>query len=100
MPHLAALNTKYEARGVRVIVIDITGSKELTEKVVADASYGAPVLLDDKDFSRTEYKIKATPMTFVVDQSGRMIFKHLGYEPGAERIYEKEIDLLLARKTT
>lgn len=100
MPHLAALNSKYEAQGVKVIVIDVTGRKELTDKVAADASYGAPVLLDDKGFSRAEYKIVATPTTFVVDQSGRMIFKHVGYGPGMERMYEKEIDLLLARKTT
>lgn len=100
MPHLGALSTKYQAQGIKVIVVDVTGRKELTEKVASDASYGAPVLLDDKGFSRTEYKIVATPTTFVVDQSGRMIFKHVGYGPGMEKMYEKEIDLLLGRKTS
>jgi hypothetical protein len=94
------LSSKYEAQGIKVVVVDVTGRKELTEKVAADASYRAPVLLDDKDFSRTEYKIMATPTTFIVDPSGRMVFKHVGYGPGMEKMYEKEIDLLLARKTT
>jgi thiol-disulfide isomerase/thioredoxin len=100
LPHLDALNTKYEARGIKVVVIDVTGRKELTDKVAAEASYKAPVLLDDKGFSRSEYKIMATPTTFVVDQSGRMVFKHVGYSPGMERMYEKEIEMLLAIKTT
>jgi len=100
LPHLSALSSKYEAQGIKVVVVDVTGRKELTDKVAADASYPGPVLLDDKGFSRTEYKIMATPTTFVVDPSGRMVFKHVGYDPGMEKMYEKEIDLLLARKTT
>lgn len=100
MPHLDALSAKYEARGVKIVVVDVTGRKELTGKVIADAAYKAPVLLDDKGFSRQEYKITATPTTYVVDQAGRMIFKHVGYGPGMEGMFEKEIEALLGRKTT
>lgn len=99
MPHLDALNSKYAADGVRVLAIDVSGRKELTQKMAADASYRAPVLIDDKGFSRKEYKVTATPTTCVVDPSGKVIFRHVGYGPGMEKVLEKEIDLLLARKT-
>jgi thiol-disulfide isomerase/thioredoxin len=99
LPHLDALNGKYEGEGVRVIVIDVTGRKELTEKLAEETSYKASILLDETDFSDKEYNIIATPTTYVVDQAGRMIFKHLGYGPGMETMFEKEIEMLLARKT-
>jgi thiol-disulfide isomerase/thioredoxin len=100
LPHLDALDAKYETKGVRVVVVDVTGRKELTDKVISEAAYKAPVLLDDKGFSRQEYKITATPTTFVVDQAGRMIFKHVGYGPGMETMFDKEIEALLGKKTT
>ena len=100
MPHLDTISSKYEGKGVQVLVIDITNRKELMQKVVTDAGYKAPVLVDDKEFARKEYSIAATPTTYLVDPTGRMVFKHVGYSPGLEKVLEKEIDMLLARKTT
>jgi cytochrome oxidase Cu insertion factor (SCO1/SenC/PrrC family) len=94
------MNTKYAAKGARVVVVDVTGRKELTEKVIADAAFTAPVLLDNTELSRKEYNVLATPTTYIVDPSGKMIFKHIGYGPGMEKMLEREIDLLLGRKTT
>lgn len=82
-----------------MLSIDVTGRKELTQKVAAEASYKPPVLVDDKELSRKEYKVTATPTTCIVDPSGKMIFRHVGYGPGMEKMLEKEIDLLLARRT-
>jgi len=84
-----------------VVAVDVIGSKALTEKMIADVGYKAsPVVLDEKELAHKEYGITATPTTFIVDPAGRMIFKHLGYGPGMENMFEKEIDLLQARKTT
>jgi cytochrome c biogenesis protein CcmG/thiol:disulfide interchange protein DsbE len=99
LPHLDALNSKYAAEGVQVLAIDVTGRKELTQKMATEASYKAPVLVDDKGFSRQQYKVTATPTTCIVDPSGKTIFRHVGYGPGMEKVLEKEIELLLARKT-
>ncbi len=82
------------------MVVDVTGRKELMEKVIADAAFTAPVLLDSTELSRKEYNVLATPTTYIVDPSGKMIFKHIGYGPGMEKMLEREIDLLLGRKTT
>lgn len=98
MPHLDELYTKYAAKGVEILAIDVSGRKDLTQKVTADAGYKAPVLIDDKGFSRDQYKIRATPTTCIVDPSGKVIFRHLGYGPGMEKTFEREIELLLAKK--
>ena len=100
MPHLAAINDKYEIKGLRLILVDATNRKELTEKMAAEFSLKPPVLLDEQNISREQYKIVGTPTTYLIDGAGRIIFKHVGYGPGMERTLEKEIEALLARKST
>ena len=98
MPHLEDLSSRFEARGLKVIAVDVTNRKDLTQKVMTDAAYTAPTLLDTGEVSRKQYNVVATPTTFLVDRSGRMVFKHVGYGPGMEKVLEREIELLLARK--
>jgi len=59
-----------------------------------------PVLLDTEGLSADKYRVFATPTTLIVDQSGKTIFRHIGYEEGHERMLEREIELLLDRKAT
>ena len=68
--------------------------------MAAEFSVKPPVLLDEQRVSREQYKIVGTPTTYLVDGTGRIIFKHVGYGPGLERTLEKEIDALLARSRT
>jgi peroxiredoxin len=85
---------------VAILVIDASNRQELTQKVSDEASLTLPVLLDDEDISGEAYSVFATPTTFIVDTTGRIIFKHIGYGPGQENMLEKEIQLLLDRSTT
>jgi cytochrome oxidase Cu insertion factor (SCO1/SenC/PrrC family) len=99
LPHIAAINEKYQAKGLRVIVADATARKDLTEKMMSELAYTAPVLIDEGAVAREQYKIVGTPTTYLVDENGRIVFKHIGYGPGMERTLEKEIEALLARKS-
>ena len=83
-----------------MILIDVRNMKEQTGKMVEDESLTMPVLLDGEGISRELYGVYATPTTFIVDQAGRAIFKHIGYGEGQEVMLETEIELLLERGTT
>lgn len=82
------------------MVIDVRNMKEHTQEIADRVSLSVPVLLDDKEVSRENYGISATPTTFIVDRSGKAMFKHIGYEEGHEAMLEREIQLLLNRKPT
>jgi hypothetical protein len=94
------LMAKFGARGVEILIIDASNRRELTEKVAEETSITMPVLLDEEDVSGESYGVFATPTTLIVDGSGRVIFKHIGYGPGTEKVLEREIELLLERQTT
>lgn len=94
------LSEQYGSSGVEVLVIDASNRKELTERMIAEASLTVPVLLDEEDISGETYGVFATPTTFVVDTAGRIMFKHIGYGPGMEGMLQREVALLLERGTT
>lgn len=100
MPHLAAIGQKYQAAGLKTIVADATARKDLTERMASELGYTAPILIDEGGVAREQYKIVGTPTTYLIDHAGRMVFKHVGYGPGLESVLEKEIELLLAKKST
>jgi thioredoxin-related protein len=87
-------------QGVEILIVDVRNMKDKTEEVIAEASVSTPVLLDDQDISHEKYDILATPTTFIVDTTGKAIFKHIGYVEGHEHMLEKEIELLLERRPT
>ena len=93
------MNGKYADKGVKIIAVDVSNRKDLTQKLMTDLPYTAPTLLDNAEVSRKQYNVVATPTTFLIDPAGRMIFKHVGYGPGMEKVLEREIEMLLARKT-
>lgn len=54
-----------------------------------------PIVLDDQKISRGVYKIQGTPTNLVIDRQGRIVFRHLGFGPGSEKILKAEIEMLM-----
>jgi hypothetical protein len=65
----------------------------------AKGKYTFPIAVSpDKDFARTNYDVPGTPTNLLLDANGKMVFRHLGYGPGAEKRMESEIRELLGLK--
>lgn len=43
------------------------------------------------------FGVTATPTNLMIDESGRIFFRTLGFEPGHEKIYAAQIEYLLGR---
>jgi hypothetical protein len=94
------MHGKFDGKGIVFVVIDASNRKEQTQEIVSEKSPSLTVVLDEEGAAWDSYKVYATPTTFIVDPAGRVIFKHVGYGPGMEKMMEKELDLLLERRTT
>ena len=100
MPHLEALQSGYSDRGIEIVIIDASNRKELTQQIVTEDSLALPMLLDDQDVSGEAYGVFATPTTLVIDPVGRIIFRHIGFGEGMDKMLEQEVSLLLERSAT
>lgn len=62
----------------------------------ANGKYTFPIVLSsDKDFARTAYGVYGTPTNIILNVEGKMVFRHMGYDPGEEKALEAEIRELL-----
>ena len=53
------------------------------------------MLFDAEGVHRDDYQVYAFPTTFILDKSGNIVFKHIGFYPGMEITLESEIRSLL-----
>jgi hypothetical protein len=69
--------------------------KDLTEWR-AKGKYTFPIALSpERDFARTTYNVIGAPTNLLLNADGKMVFRHLGYGTGGEKMMEAEIRELL-----
>jgi peroxiredoxin len=95
IPGFIELQNRYGKDGVVVIGASVDGRDEITAVKKFGEKFGLnyPVVLADDETVRAFGGVDAIPTTFVIDQQGRIVSRHLGFTEKAE--LEKEIKALL-----
>ena len=58
--------------------------------------YTFPIVLSpNREFASATYDVVGAPTNFLLDSEDKLVFRHLGYGPGAEKVMEAEIRELL-----
>ncbi len=93
MPHLQNLYEIYKPAGFQLIVISRDTSLTMTKvkPYVATEKWTFPVLYDPDQVTSKAYQVKFSPVTFLINSKGEIIFQHSGFKPGDEKEYEKSI---------
>lgn len=61
-----------------------------------DHDFQIPALVGaDPDRLEQAYGVTGAPETFLLDRSGKILFRHIGFSPGEERVLEAQIRVLL-----
>ena len=98
-PHLVDI---YERRGgndFTILSVETTNRPELAKKWVADMKATFPIVTDELKMARSMFQLKGVPTNILIDRNGRAIFRHLGFNPGEEKILEAEVEYLLGLKS-
>ena len=91
-----ALDEKMQGRPVEIVSID-AGRRPKAALEFLDEHGAVHSLLNDPDrVAFGAYGVRGIPTTVIVDQSGRLMFRHVGFSEGMEELFEKEIETLLA----
>ncbi len=78
-----------------ILSIDTANRPDLDQDFVKKVGAAFPVALDDQKLSSGLFKIKGTPTNYVIDRDGKIVFRHLGFFPGAEKVLDAEITSLM-----
>ena len=99
MPHLAGLEEEFI--GEPVVLMTLLSGR-LTKTLAAFVEECAVAHLVSEDMTgeiQEKYDVRAVPTTVVIDDAGRLMFRHVGFEDGLEEQFAKEIETLLAWRT-
>jgi hypothetical protein len=96
LPHLIRLAEEYADEGVVVAAV-LSGNRTSTvEAFIEEVGAGDCVLTDESEAAYSSYGIRGVPTTILIDEAGRLMFRHVGFEEGMEEQFEAEIEALLA----
>jgi peroxiredoxin len=86
-----------EGFGVDLIAVTIDDARGLTKvpAMVESKGWEFTVLSDAKQELKRALNFQTVPQTFLIDQSGNIVYTHSGYNPGDEFELEDEIKKLL-----
>ena len=93
MKELDKLNKKYRAQGFKVVSINIDNTRSMSKvkSYVNSQKYSFTVLSDPKAEFFRKMGGKVMPCVSIADSTGKIINRHVGYNPGDEIRLEKEI---------
>ena len=95
MPHLVDLSKQYAGSPVAVVSIDAGRRPRDMEGFLDEKGVAHTVLHDESNDVFDTYGVVGVPTTVVIDQAGRLMFRHVGFVEGLEEQFAREIDTLL-----
>lgn len=95
MPLLDDIHQKYSPLGFTVLGVNVDKDPSQADKILNDIPVTFPVLYDPEGEVSKLYDVNAMPTTVIVDRNGNMRFLHLGYKPGYENDYIKQVKQLI-----
>lgn len=98
LPRLQPLYEKYKDQGFEIVAVEGKRDLDRAKKFVAEKGLTYTFLENgegDDEVARNIFKIRGYPSSFLIDRDGKVMFFHLGFEPGDENKLETEINELL-----
>lgn len=96
MPPLNEMYMQHNGRGLVVLGVNVDETLEEGQRLVKKLKVNYPNVFDhDKNISKG-YRVKAMPMTVIVDRRGVIRHVHYGFKSGYLKKYRQEVQKLLA----
>lgn len=93
-PHLEAIYQKYRPLGLAMVAVDTRDDREGTQEFYQQYGFEIPAAFDTVGVA-SQFGIMGTPTTYLLDEQGRIIWRHYGYVAGEEDALEEKIAELL-----
>ncbi|MGW8315715.1 MAG: TlpA family protein disulfide reductase [Bacteroidales bacterium] len=97
IPELVKLSDKYQDQGVHFVGINADSPRNSSKVKPFASSVGItyPVLLDFEQQLQSDFFISGFPTLLILDGKGKVLFTHVGFIQGDEKIIEDAISKLL-----
>jgi peroxiredoxin len=98
LPRLQPLFESYRDQGFEIVAVEAFRDTKRAQKLIEEKGLTYTFLEngeEDAEFVQSVFGVRGYPTSFVIDRDGRIMYAHLGFEPGDEATLEEEIRSLL-----
>ncbi len=97
LPEIQKIYDKYKDRGLSAVWVNILPEEAgLIAGWQVAKNLTVPVLIGGSQESlQRDYRIDSTPLTYLLDENGRVLFREDGYKPGDEKTLQVKIEAAL-----
>ncbi|MGE5360591.1 MAG: TlpA family protein disulfide reductase [Bacteroidales bacterium] len=99
-PALSDLHAELHDRGFEVVAVNVDERRDDADAFLAARPHAMPVVFDPAGDAPSAFGVSAMPTSFLLDRDGRVRFVHVGYTSKTIDAYRREIDGLLAERTS
>jgi thiol-disulfide isomerase/thioredoxin len=97
IPGFIKLQQKYGAEGLVIIGVDVgPEDSSIVKQTMKNLGINYLIVAGDDKIDTAFGGVEALPTTFIIDRSGQIVARHLGYKP--ETVFESEIKPLLQKR--
>jgi thiol-disulfide isomerase/thioredoxin len=90
-PWMNAMQEKYGPLGLTVIAINLDSDRADADRFLASIPAGFKVRFDPEGKLAKRYEVEAMPSSYVINRTGHVIERHLGFKESREAEYEASI---------
>ncbi len=90
------LQERFGAEDLAVVAVNAGYRTPRVDALIEELGVGSIVYEDPSGRAPEAYRVSGVPTTFLIDDAGRLMFKHVGFEEGDEELLAKEIETLIA----
>lgn len=95
MPYLNDLKSTYDSLTVVLVSIDSARDINRAKNYLRGRNYNFISLFDSNRTLANQLNVTNPPHTLILDKEGNIVYTHIGFEPGQERVYAQKIEELL-----
>jgi len=99
-PHLQEIYARRGGDEFTILSVETTNRPELAKKFVAEVGATFPIVLDTEKKAREIFNLVGVPTNLLIDREGRIVFRHLGFSLGQEKMLDAEVQYLIEKSTS
>ncbi len=93
-PWMRAMSEKYGGKGFRIVAVNLDKEHQAAEAFLQKHAAPFTVAFDPAGKTAEAFQVPAMPTSFLLDPQGRIIYSHVGFDPGKT----KELESLIAEE--
>ncbi len=96
-PWLNHIHEKYKSKNFAVVGVNLDKKREKADDFLVEKPARFPLIFDPEGVLPKKYQVEGMPYSVIIDEAGKVVHRHSGFESAKTAEYEKAIEEVLTK---